>query len=175
MRWKLTCPAWSCSWGAGGATSEATTAFVKTAHSELGLETCMHLTCTNMPVSMIDSALKVRPAAVPYHWWCEDRRRRRQLTPRHRTRRRLTIPAAATSLPCVVILLAAQRSGPRPREASTTPLTSFATSEPSTATTSALGCVYAAAAVEGGADACCWCRLLDSPKDIHRAKAPRRR
>ena len=46
-------------WGAGGATSEATTAFVKTAHSELGLETCMHLTCTNMPVSMIDAALKV--------------------------------------------------------------------------------------------------------------------
>ena len=47
-------------WGAGGATSEATTAFVKTAHSELGLETCMHLTCTNMPVEMVNSALKVR-------------------------------------------------------------------------------------------------------------------
>ncbi|BGO95523.1 methylenetetrahydrofolate reductase (NAD(P)H) met13 [Rhodotorula toruloides] len=39
-------------WGAGGSTSEATTNFVKTAHSELGLETCMHLTCTNMPVEM---------------------------------------------------------------------------------------------------------------------------
>ena len=37
------------SWGAGGATSEATTAFVKAAHADLGLETCMHLTCTNMP------------------------------------------------------------------------------------------------------------------------------
>ena len=47
-------------WGAGGATSEATTAFVKTAHAELGLETCMHLTCTNMPVAMVDLALKVR-------------------------------------------------------------------------------------------------------------------
>ncbi|SGZ26055.1 BQ5605_C024g09825 [Microbotryum silenes-dioicae] len=45
-------------WGAGGATSEATTTFVKHAHSELGLETCMHLTCTNMPVSMVDAALK---------------------------------------------------------------------------------------------------------------------
>lgn len=44
-------------WGAGGATSEATTAFVKTAHSELGLETCMHLTCTNMPVEMVNAAL----------------------------------------------------------------------------------------------------------------------
>lgn len=47
-------------WGAGGATSEATTAFVRTAHSDLGLETCMHLTCTNMPVEMVNAALKVR-------------------------------------------------------------------------------------------------------------------
>ncbi|GAA5874658.1 hypothetical protein JCM3774_004775 [Rhodotorula dairenensis] len=45
-------------WGAGGSTSEATTNFVKTAHSDLGLETCMHLTCTNMPVEMVDKALK---------------------------------------------------------------------------------------------------------------------
>ncbi|GAA6007185.1 methylenetetrahydrofolate reductase (NAD(P)H) MET13 [Rhodotorula paludigena] len=45
-------------WGAGGSTSESTTNFVKTAHSELGLETCMHLTCTNMPVEMVDKALK---------------------------------------------------------------------------------------------------------------------
>lgn len=52
-------------WGAGGATSEATTAFVKTAHSELGLETCMHLTCTNMPVAMVDAALKVRHPPSP--------------------------------------------------------------------------------------------------------------
>lgn len=51
-------------WGAGGATSEATTAFVKTAHAELGLETCMHLTCTNMPVSMVDAALKVRISSL---------------------------------------------------------------------------------------------------------------
>lgn len=48
-----------CSWGAGGATSEATTAFVRTAHADLGLETCMHLTCTNMPVDMVNAALKV--------------------------------------------------------------------------------------------------------------------
>ncbi|GAA5915973.1 hypothetical protein JCM5296_000499 [Sporobolomyces johnsonii] len=45
-------------WGAGGSTSEATTNFVKTAHAQLGLETCMHLTCTNMPVEMVDQALK---------------------------------------------------------------------------------------------------------------------
>ncbi|GAA6035646.1 hypothetical protein JCM8097_004945 [Rhodosporidiobolus ruineniae] len=45
-------------WGAGGSTSEATTEFVKHAQSKLGLETCMHLTCTNMPVEMVDEALK---------------------------------------------------------------------------------------------------------------------
>ncbi|BGP41592.1 methylenetetrahydrofolate reductase (NAD(P)H) met13 [Rhodotorula kratochvilovae] len=45
-------------WGAGGTTSDATMGFVKTAHSELGLETCMHLTCTNMPTETIDQALK---------------------------------------------------------------------------------------------------------------------
>ncbi|TNY18238.1 methylenetetrahydrofolate reductase [Rhodotorula diobovata] len=45
-------------WGAGGSTSDATTGFVKTAHAELGLETCMHLTCTNMPTEMVDQALK---------------------------------------------------------------------------------------------------------------------
>jgi len=52
------------SWGAGGSTSDATTGFVKTAHSELGLETCMHLTCTNMPTEMVDQALKVRPLSL---------------------------------------------------------------------------------------------------------------
>ncbi|KAH8930151.1 methylenetetrahydrofolate reduct [Atractiella rhizophila] len=45
-------------WGAGGTTSDLTTQFVKAAHSEFGLETCMHLTCTNMPVEMIDKALE---------------------------------------------------------------------------------------------------------------------
>lgn len=45
-------------WGAGGTTSNLTTEFVKTAHRQFGLETCMHLTCTNMPQERIDSALK---------------------------------------------------------------------------------------------------------------------
>ncbi|KAM0749328.1 methylenetetrahydrofolate reductase [Meredithblackwellia eburnea MCA 4105] len=45
-------------WGAGGATSGATAGFVKTAHADLGLETCMHLTCTNMPVADVDTALQ---------------------------------------------------------------------------------------------------------------------
>jgi len=46
------------SWGAGGTTSDDTTAFVKSAQAEIGLETCMHLTCTNMPVAMVDAALQ---------------------------------------------------------------------------------------------------------------------
>ncbi|GAA93542.1 uncharacterized protein L969DRAFT_89200 [Mixia osmundae IAM 14324] len=45
-------------WGAGGTTSDATTQFVKTAHEQFGLETNMHLTCTNMEVGMVERALK---------------------------------------------------------------------------------------------------------------------
>lgn len=46
-------------WGAGGSTTHLTTDFVKTAHKQFGLETCMHLTCTNMPREQVDKALKV--------------------------------------------------------------------------------------------------------------------
>ncbi|KAJ3023694.1 UNVERIFIED_CONTAM: hypothetical protein HDU68_008497 [Siphonaria sp. JEL0065] len=45
-------------WGAGGSSSEATIETVTTAQVAIGLETCMHLTCTNMPKEKIDSALK---------------------------------------------------------------------------------------------------------------------
>lgn len=45
-------------WGAGGSTSELTTEICATAQSVYGLETCMHLTCTNMHKDMIDKALK---------------------------------------------------------------------------------------------------------------------
>ncbi|ORY49493.1 methylenetetrahydrofolate reduct [Rhizoclosmatium globosum] len=45
-------------WGAGGSTSEATLQCVTTAQVAIGLETSMHLTCTNMPKSKIDDALK---------------------------------------------------------------------------------------------------------------------
>ncbi|KAH3681624.1 hypothetical protein WICPIJ_007414 [Wickerhamomyces pijperi] len=45
-------------WGAGGRLSNLTTDIVQTAQSVLGLETCMHLTCTNMPIELIDKALK---------------------------------------------------------------------------------------------------------------------
>lgn len=45
-------------WNAGGRSSSLTNDMVYTAQSTLGLETCMHLTCTNMPVSLIDEALE---------------------------------------------------------------------------------------------------------------------
>lgn len=45
-------------WNAGGRTSDMTTQLVKTVHAYFGLETCMHLTCTNMPRSKIDVALR---------------------------------------------------------------------------------------------------------------------
>ncbi|QLQ82105.1 hypothetical protein HG537_0G03600 [Torulaspora globosa] len=46
-------------WNAGGGVlSRLSTELVSTAQSVLGLETCMHLTCTNMPVSQIDDALQ---------------------------------------------------------------------------------------------------------------------
>lgn len=45
-------------WNAGGRLSMLSTDLVATSQGVLGLETCMHLTCTNMPVSQIDDALK---------------------------------------------------------------------------------------------------------------------
>lgn len=45
-------------WNAGGRSSTLTNEMVYTAQSALGLETCMHLTCTNMKVELIEDALK---------------------------------------------------------------------------------------------------------------------
>lgn len=45
-------------WNAGGRLSMLSTDLVATSQGVLGLETCMHLTCTNMPVSQIDEALQ---------------------------------------------------------------------------------------------------------------------
>ena len=44
---------------AGGRTSDLTSEMVKTCQSLIGIETCMHLTCTNMPKEKVDIALKV--------------------------------------------------------------------------------------------------------------------
>jgi methylenetetrahydrofolate reductase (NADPH) len=45
-------------WGAGGRLSSLTCEMVKVAQSAYGLETCMHLTCTDMEKEKIDDALK---------------------------------------------------------------------------------------------------------------------
>ncbi|KAF2774415.1 methylenetetrahydrofolate reduct [Teratosphaeria nubilosa] len=45
-------------WGAGGRMSNLTVEMVKVAQSAYGLETCMHLTCTDMAKEKIDNALK---------------------------------------------------------------------------------------------------------------------
>ncbi|KAF7968517.1 hypothetical protein HWV62_27559 [Athelia sp. TMB] len=45
-------------WNAGGRTSDLTSEMVKTCQSIIGIETCMHLTCTNMPKEKVDIALK---------------------------------------------------------------------------------------------------------------------
>ncbi|GBE86652.1 methylenetetrahydrofolate reductase-domain-containing protein [Sparassis latifolia] len=45
-------------WNAGGRTSDLTSEMVKTCQSLIGIETCMHLTCTNMPKEKVDVALR---------------------------------------------------------------------------------------------------------------------
>ena len=44
-------------WGAGGSLSELTCQMVHFAQTICGLETCMHLTCTDMPKEKVDNAL----------------------------------------------------------------------------------------------------------------------
>ncbi|KAI7869316.1 methylenetetrahydrofolate reductase-domain-containing protein [Spinellus fusiger] len=48
----------SCTWGAGGSTEERTLEICSTAQTMNGLETLMHLTCTNMEREKIDEALQ---------------------------------------------------------------------------------------------------------------------
>ncbi|KAJ3024151.1 hypothetical protein HKX48_005551 [Thoreauomyces humboldtii] len=50
-------------WNAGGSSSHVTMQICTTAQSVYGLETCMHLTCTNMPREKIDEALTDAKAA----------------------------------------------------------------------------------------------------------------
>ncbi|KAF2279007.1 methylenetetrahydrofolate reductase 2 [Westerdykella ornata] len=45
-------------WGAGGRLSQLTCEMVKVAQTVYGLETCMHLTCTDMEKSKLDDALR---------------------------------------------------------------------------------------------------------------------
>ncbi|KAJ1553830.1 hypothetical protein HK405_006782 [Cladochytrium tenue] len=50
-------------WAAGGGSSELTLQICTTAQAVYGLETCMHLTCTNMPREKVDIALREAKAA----------------------------------------------------------------------------------------------------------------
>nr|AFK33808.1 unknown [Lotus japonicus] len=45
-------------WGAGGSTADVTLDIAKKMQNTVGVETMMHLTCTNMPVEKIDDALE---------------------------------------------------------------------------------------------------------------------
>ncbi|MCJ1313878.1 hypothetical protein MMC25_007558 [Agyrium rufum] len=45
-------------WGAGGQLSDLTCEMVHVAQTAYGLETCMHLTCTDMPREKVDAALE---------------------------------------------------------------------------------------------------------------------
>lgn len=55
-------------WGAGGSSADLTTEIVATTQSVYGLETMMHLTCTNMPIEKIDKALEVKHDSLPYDY-----------------------------------------------------------------------------------------------------------
>jgi len=46
-------------WGAGGSRPAATMEVVSHAQKVYGVETCLHLICTNNPTDKIDQALKV--------------------------------------------------------------------------------------------------------------------
>lgn len=57
-------PLWiDVTWGAGGSTAQKTIEICSNAQKFIGLETMMHLTCTNMPRSQLDDALSTAKAA----------------------------------------------------------------------------------------------------------------
>lgn len=45
-------------WGAGGSTAQKSLSLAATCQKDLGLTTCLHLTCTNMDQTILDAALK---------------------------------------------------------------------------------------------------------------------
>ena len=49
----------SVTWGAGGSTKERSLDLAAVTQAEYGLDTILHLTCTNMEKGMVDDALKV--------------------------------------------------------------------------------------------------------------------
>lgn len=53
-------PAWvHITWGAGGSTHERSLELCEALQKDLGIDTCLHLTCTNMEKQVLDDALDV--------------------------------------------------------------------------------------------------------------------
>lgn len=55
----------SVTWGAGGSTRDRTLDLAGFTQSECGIDTILHLTCTNMLPGMVDDALRVRQCSIP--------------------------------------------------------------------------------------------------------------
>lgn len=54
-------PSWvAVTWGAGGTTQERSLFLAEAASAQLGLNPCLHLTCTNMEKAKLDQTLTVR-------------------------------------------------------------------------------------------------------------------
>ena len=53
----------SVTWGAGGSTKERTLDLAGLTQLEYGIDTILHLTCTNMVQGLVDEALRVRITA----------------------------------------------------------------------------------------------------------------
>lgn len=50
----------SITWGAGGSTRDRTLELASVTQRDYGVDTVMHITCTNMEQGMVDDALRVR-------------------------------------------------------------------------------------------------------------------
>ena len=56
----------SVTWGAGGSTKDRSLELAELSHSEYGVDTVLHLTCTNMEQGTVDDALRVSNATLLY-------------------------------------------------------------------------------------------------------------
>lgn len=55
-------------WGAGGSTKDRSLDLAGFTQSEYGIDTILHLTCTNMLTGMVDDALRVRQWSAPLQY-----------------------------------------------------------------------------------------------------------
>ena len=57
----------SVTWGAGGSTKDRSLELAELSHSEYGVDTVLHLTCTNMEQGTVDDALRVSASTLPHN------------------------------------------------------------------------------------------------------------